>query len=123
MSDVDNSPQADDGVKSSGKGSSGPSSAQALNSPHAKQAKELVDKAEKTLKSWLYLKGNKTEDALELYQQAANKYKMAKCYHEAGETFTRMAPCHLKLDSKYEAANAYVDASNCYRKSSIEGLL
>ena len=28
---------------------------------------------------------------------------------------------YLQLDSKHEAANAYVDAANCYKKTSNKG--
>ena len=42
------------------------------------KAKELIDKADKKLKSWLSFGGNKYEDAEELYTKAANQLKVAK---------------------------------------------
>lgn len=96
-----------------------PTDSTLLQNPNAIKARDLAQQAEKTLGKWIYLKGNKWEDALELFTQAANKYKMAKCYHEAGDIFTRIVQCHFKLDSRYEAASAYVDAANCYRKTSV----
>jgi hypothetical protein len=41
------------------------------------EADELVKKAEKKLKSWRPF-GNKNEEALEMFEQAANFYKLAK---------------------------------------------
>ncbi|XP_065008001.1 alpha-soluble NSF attachment protein 2-like isoform X3 [Musa acuminata AAA Group] len=39
---------------------------------------------------------------------------------KAGSVYFKLADCHLKLDSKHEAASAYVDAANCYKKISIQ---
>lgn len=45
----------------------------------SQRAAELVAKADATLKKWTYfLGGDKHEDALELYEKAANLYKMSK---------------------------------------------
>lgn len=38
----------------------------------------LVAQAEKRLKSWTLFNSNKTEDAAELLEKAANNYKLAK---------------------------------------------
>nr|XP_027187483.1 alpha-soluble NSF attachment protein 2-like isoform X2 [Cicer arietinum] len=38
---------------------------------------------------------------------------------KAGSTYIKLANCNLKLESKHEAAQAYVDASHCYKKISI----
>jgi len=82
----------------------------------AQRAAELVTKAEQTLKKWVYFGGDKTEDALEMYEKAANLYKMSKNWDEAGQTFLKTVPCHIKLGSKYEAATAYTNAANCFKK-------
>ncbi|KAJ6902400.1 hypothetical protein NC651_020013 [Populus alba x Populus x berolinensis] len=37
---------------------------------------------------------------------------------KAGSTYVKLGQCHLKLDSKHEAASAYVDAAHCYKKTS-----
>ncbi len=50
----------------------------------AQRAAELVAKADATLKKWVYIGGDKHEDALEMYEKAANLYKMSKnckCVH------------------------------------------
>jgi alpha-soluble NSF attachment protein len=35
----------------------------------------------------------------------------------------KLSECHLKLDSKHEAASALVDASNAYKKTNKKGAL
>lgn len=36
---------------------------------------------------------------------------------KAGEAFVKAAECHLKLQSKHEAAQSYINASLCYKKT------
>ena len=45
---------------------------------------------------------------------------MSKCWDEAGATFEQVARCHLKLSSAHEAATAYQDAANCYKKTNSQ---
>jgi len=82
------------------------------------KAEEFEKKAEKKLNSW-GLFGSKYEDAADLFDKAANSFKLAKSWDKAGSTYIKLANCHLKLESKHEAAQAYVDAAHCYKKSSI----
>jgi len=42
-----------------------------------------------------------------------------KKWDRAGEAYTRASECHLKLQSKHEAASNYINAANCYKKSNI----
>ena len=37
--------------------------------------------------------------------------------NEAGETFTKLADVHLKLESKHDAASSWVEAAKAYLKS------
>ena len=60
--------------------------------------------------------GNKYEEAVELLEKACNNYKLAKMWSEAADGFVLLADCHLKLDSKHEAASAYVEAANANKK-------
>lgn len=60
--------------------------------------------------------GNKYEDAVELYRQAANAYKISKQFDQAGVAFQKQAECHLQLGSKHEAASAYQNASASFGK-------
>ncbi|KAI5574696.1 hypothetical protein POPTR_010G181900v4 [Populus trichocarpa] len=78
---------------------------------------DLEKKAEKKLNGWGIF-GSKYEDAADLFDKAANNFKLAKSWEKAGSTYVKLAQCHLKLDSKHEAASAYVDAAHCYKKTS-----
>ncbi|KAF2319201.1 hypothetical protein GH714_013925 [Hevea brasiliensis] len=81
------------------------------------RGEEFEKKAEKKLNGW-GLFGSKFEDAADLFDKAANSFKLAKSWDKAGSTYVKLANCHLKLDSKHEAAQAYVDAAHCYKKTS-----
>ncbi|XP_008788874.2 alpha-soluble NSF attachment protein-like [Phoenix dactylifera] len=83
------------------------------------RAEEFEKKAEKKLSGW-GLFGSKYEDAADLYEKAANCFKLAKNWDRAGAVYIKLASCHLKLESKHEAASAYVDAANCHKKISIQ---
>ena len=162
---------------------------------YAAKAQEWAAKADKRLKSFSLFGGNKYEDAAEMYEKAANQFKLAKacerrvgrvpaggggcrqgpvslrlrsvctcqlpaplCWegravsgrpgaallpsnprgptvppahptrppscpylrpagNEAGETFTKLADVHLKLESKHDAASSWVEAAKAYLKS------
>jgi len=73
--------------------------------------------AEASLKKWRVF-GNKYEDAVDIYRQAANAYKISKQFQEAGNAFQKVAECHLQLSSKHEAASAYQNAATCFMKAS-----
>lgn len=137
------------------------------------KAREWADKADKRLKAFSFFGGNKYEDAADMYEKAANQFKLAKqctCWrrwrwwwrwcaatwavrvpacssqqqrrawasrllckqaptaarvrtarlpagNDAGETFTKLADVHLKLESKHDAAGAWVEAAKAYLKS------
>ncbi|KAG8390153.1 hypothetical protein BUALT_Bualt01G0053900 [Buddleja alternifolia] len=86
---------------------------------HLARGEEFEKKAEKKLNGWSIL-GNKHEDAADLFDKAANSFKLAKSWDQAGAVYVKLANCHLKLDSKHEAANAYADAAHCYKKSNTK---
>ncbi|KAL8208229.1 hypothetical protein R6Q57_007641 [Mikania cordata] len=81
------------------------------------KGEDLEKQAEKKLKGWAFF-GSKHEDAADLYEKAANFYKIGKSWDQAGAVYVKLAECFLKLDSKHEAANAYADAGHCYKKTS-----
>ncbi len=60
---------------------------------------------------------------MELYGRAGNLFKMAKKWSSAGNTFVTVAQHQIKLGNKHDAATAYVDAANCYKKSDSNGKL
>jgi len=72
--------------------------------------------AEKKLKSFGFF-SNKYEDAAEYFEKAGNSYKLAKAWTEAAECFGKLADCHIKCDSKHEAASSYVEAAKMAAKT------
>ncbi|KAL1307949.1 hypothetical protein HN51_049864 [Arachis hypogaea] len=82
------------------------------------KGQDYEQKAEKKLGGW-GLFGSKFDDAADLFERAANCYKLAKSWDKAGATYVKLANCHIKLDSKHEAAGAYVDAAHSYKKVNI----
>ncbi|KAL3837798.1 hypothetical protein ACJIZ3_022389 [Penstemon smallii] len=86
---------------------------------HVARGEDFESKAEKKLSGW-GLFGSKFEDAAELLDKAANSFKLAKSWDQAGAVYVKLANCHLKLDSKHEAANAYADAAHCFKKSNTK---
>ncbi|KAL0299352.1 UNVERIFIED_CONTAM: Alpha-soluble NSF attachment protein [Sesamum radiatum] len=80
------------------------------------RADDFEKKAEKKLSGW-GLFSSKYEDAADLFDKAANAYKLAKSWDQAGAVYVKLAECHLKLDSKHEAGSAYANAAHCYKKT------
>jgi len=64
--------------------------------------------------------GNKYEEAVELYKQAANAYKLAKAWSEAGTAFLRQADCFTQMQNKFEAATAFQNAATCFEKCDLK---
>lgn len=88
------------------------------------QARQLCRDAEKKLSSTSFLKtfifgGNPTDEAIDMYTQASNYFKMAKCWKDAAETFKKIVELNLKIDNKYEAASNFINASNAYKQASL----
>lgn len=49
-------------------------------------------------------------------------FKMAKKWSFAGKAFYDAADLHAKAGSRHDAANNYVDAANCFKKSDTNGI-
>jgi len=87
------------------------------------KALQLVEEADKKLGaksgflSALFGGSSKTDEALELLARAANMFKMAKKWSQAGNTFSKIANHHVKEGAKHDAATNYVEAANCYKKT------
>lgn len=83
---------------------------------------QLMAEAEKKLSSSktffgsLFGGSSKVEEAVDCYLRAANLFKMAKKWAQAGQAFCAAANLHLKAGVRHDAATNYVDASNCYKK-------
>ena len=83
------------------------------------KGEDFEKKAEKKLSSW-GLFGSKYEDAADLFDKAANCFKLAKSWDKAGQVYVKLANCHLKSESKHEAAQAYVEAAHAYKKTATK---
>jgi len=87
------------------------------------KARAMVADAEKKLSSkpgmfsGLFGGSSKQDDGIEMLGRAANLYKMAKKWDEAGNTFTKVANVQLTNGNKHDAATNFVDASNCFKKN------
>jgi len=85
------------------------------------KAFKLIENANKKLGPWvlggIFTGAKKTEEALEMLNQAANLFKMAKNWTQAGNTFKKIANHHGWRKNKHEAATNFVAAANCYRKT------
>jgi len=88
------------------------------------QAWEMMDAGERALrKKSLPIFGDpnaKYDEAIESFGRAANFFKMAKKYDEAGKAFIRVAEAQLKLGSKHEAATSYTSAATCLKKGNTD---
>lgn len=82
---------------------------------YASKAKALVGQGDRKLLSLGWF-SNKYEDAAELYERAANQFKLGKMWKEAGDTYTKLADVGIKLESKHDAASAWVEAAKAYQK-------
>ncbi|CAH0402281.1 unnamed protein product [Chilo suppressalis] len=86
------------------------------------KAMQLMAEAEKKLNSSksflgsLFGGSSKLEEAVDCYLRAANLFKMAKKWAQAGSAFCNAAQLHLKAGMRHDAATNFVDASNCYKK-------
>ncbi|XP_053615588.1 alpha-soluble NSF attachment protein [Plodia interpunctella] len=86
------------------------------------KAMQLMAEAEKKLNSSksflgsLFGGSSKVEEAVDCYLRAANLFKMAKKWAQAGQAFCNAAQLHLKAGVRHDAATNFVDASNCYKK-------
>ncbi|KAG8934484.1 vesicular-fusion protein S17 [Tulasnella sp. 418] len=83
------------------------------------QAVALLAKAEKKASAsvgWFSSANTKYEEAGDLYQQAANHFKLDKLYKESGDAFMKEAECRVNAGEKDEAANAYWNAAKSYKK-------
>ncbi|KAJ7293536.1 soluble NSF attachment protein [Mycena rebaudengoi] len=82
-------------------------------------AQALLDKADKKAGSssgWFSSATSKYEEAGDLYQQAANSFKIEKAFKEAGDAFAREAECRENCKEQNDAANAWWNAAKAYKR-------
>ncbi|KAF8202900.1 vesicular-fusion protein SEC17 [Pholiota molesta] len=87
--------------------------------PAKSPAQTLLEKADKRANSsggWFTSASTKYEEAGDLYQQAANSFKIEKLFKEAGDAFAREAECRELCKEENEAANAWWNASKAYKR-------
>ncbi|KAJ3094747.1 hypothetical protein HDU96_001492 [Phlyctochytrium bullatum] len=82
-----------------------------------KEARSLLEEAEKKAKWTGWFGANKLDEASELYARAANSFKLAKLWKEAGDAFISQANVLLKMGEKDEASSAYINASKAFKKT------
>lgn len=87
--------------------------------PSKSPAQILLEKADKKANSssgWFSSSNTKFEEAGDLYQQAANAFKIDKLFREAGDAHAREAECREKCGETNEAANAWWNAAKAYKR-------
>ncbi|KAF4622975.1 hypothetical protein D9613_001766 [Agrocybe pediades] len=87
--------------------------------PSKSPAQTLLEKADKKANSstgWFTSASTKFEEAGDLYQQAANSFKIEKLFKEAGDAFAREAECRELCKEENEAANAWWNAAKAYKR-------
>ncbi|KZZ86999.1 NSF attachment protein [Ascosphaera apis ARSEF 7405] len=93
----------------------------------AQDPRVLLQKADKALQSasggfnWFGSKAEKYENAADLYQQAANAFRLQKMNKEAGQAFEKAASVHRdNLNEPDDAAQSLIEAFKVYRKTDPE---
>lgn len=87
--------------------------------PAKSPAHTLLEKADKKAASsggWFSSSNSKYEEAGDLYQQAANSFKIDKLFKEAGDAHAREAECREKCQEANEAAQAWWNAAKAYKR-------
>jgi alpha-soluble NSF attachment protein len=90
----------------------------------AASAAALVERAEQKLKGGGFMSfltgGPKYDEAQELYQQAANQYKIGKEWQQAASCYEQCAFCAEKSGSASDQANFHMEAGNVLKRISAE---
>lgn len=94
----------------------------AASSKEEAEAFRLLQEAEKKMRGGKGVLGffasasSRTDEAVDLYQRAANLFKMAKKWGSAGNAFVEAGDLQMTAENKHSAASSFVDASNCFKK-------
>lgn len=76
--------------------------------------------AEKKLKGNFFFKDEERfEEAAELFEKAANQFKILLQWQEAAQAYRKVASSHRLSEQKYSEANAYMSAAQCFAKSDV----
>jgi len=63
-----------------------------------------------------FFSGPKRDEAAELYVKAANSFKLAKSWKEAGDAYLKAAQMQILMGERDEAAQMFIAASKCFKK-------
>ncbi|KAJ3037461.1 hypothetical protein HDV00_001702 [Rhizophlyctis rosea] len=85
---------------------------------HEREGRLALEEAEKKAKYKGWFGTNKLEEAVDLYSKAANAFKLAKMWKEAGDAFVAQADILNRMNERDEACTAYLNASKAYKKAS-----
>jgi Soluble NSF attachment protein, SNAP len=94
--------------------------------PSTSPAQTLLERADKKAGSstgWFSSSSTKFEEAGDLYQQAANAFKLDKLFREAGDAFSKEAECREKCKETNDAANAWWNSAKAYKRGYPDRLL
>jgi len=83
------------------------------------QAQIILAKAQKKYASqpgWFASSGSKWEEAGDMFQQAANQFKIEKLFKDAGDAFAKEADCREQAKETSDAANAWWNAAKAYKQ-------
>lgn len=95
------------------------SSRPTVMAPPKVTAQSLLGAADKKAASsvgWFTSNISKWEEAGDLYQQAANAFKIEKLFKEAGDAHSREAECRENSEEPNEAGNAWWNAAKAYSR-------
>ncbi|KAF8272912.1 vesicular-fusion protein SEC17 [Lactarius quietus] len=87
--------------------------------PSKSPAQTLLERADKKAGAstgWFSSSSTKFEEAGDLYQQAANAFKLEKQFRDAGDAFSKEAECREKCKETNDAANAWWNAAKAYKR-------
>ncbi|THH11205.1 hypothetical protein EW145_g800 [Phellinidium pouzarii] len=93
--------------------------------PQKSPAEVLFEKAVKKSAAstgWFSSSSSKYEEAGDLFQQAANAFKLEKEYTQAGDAFSKEAECREKCNESSDAANAWWNAAKAFKQAESSDL-
>jgi len=94
----------------------------AISRAQRNKAEDFLNQADKTLKKSTWFASSteqKYEDAAELFERAANAYKVGSLFAEAGKAYKDAAAIHQKnLKNMGEASKCLTNSGSCYKKVS-----
>lgn len=88
--------------------------------PPKSEGHTLLQKADRKAASstgWFSSASTKFEEAGDLFQQAANAFKLERSFVDAGDAFAKEAECREKCGEPHDAANAWWNAAKAYKQA------